>query len=882
MSLYRLLLFAFPRRVRREYGDEMVRMFEAQLRSARVTGNSRVRLWISAAADAIVYGIAERFGEPSHRPHFDVPRRGRWRSWMDSMRLDLRYAIRLFLAQPGTTFIAVLTLALGIGANTAIFSAVDSILLRPLPYEEADRLVMVWEKRQAEGVLENVVSPADYLDWEKMNTTFESIAGVLTLTADLTGSGEPERLFAAAVSPALFDALRIKPVEGRFFRPDEVIPGNHRVVVLTHGLWKRRFGGDRSVVGRKLLLNGVPHEVVGILPPTFEFPDPSIEVWAPLALAGGANPPSRTLHQLTVYARLKPGVTLDQARVEMDRVGGILSAEYPDSNRTHGAWVTSLDEHLRQPIRAGLLLLFASVAFVLLIACVNVANLLLARAASRRREVAVRAALGAGKARLAGQSLTESVVLGLLGGIAGLLVAYWGIQLLREVAPSDVAIVGLDRMGLDLRILAFCAVLSIGTGLLFGILPAWQLAHQDVNEALKFGSRTAGGVRRRLRIALVVSEIALASLLLAGAGLTWRSLHTLLGAEPGFTTRGILTSRITLPGARYREPEKQLATFADIEQRLRSLPGVIAVGATSALPLSGMDGRRGVGIEGREPTPDTPTRAHPRSVTPDYFRTMDTQLIEGRAFTPADRTGSPLAVIVNDTMARRYWPGQSAVGRRVALADGEWREVVGIVRDVRHWGLDRPVNPELYLPQAQMASRELVFTIRTSVPPASIAGAVREKLRAVDADLPLSNVRTMEEVAAESVEARSASMRVLGVFGALALVLAAAGIYGVMAHLVAIRSNEIGVRMTLGARPADVMRLILREGVIQAAIGLAIGLTGAVLVMRSFRSMLYEVSPADPVTLAVVGIVLLTTALLACALPARRAMKVDPVAALRQ
>ena len=882
MTLYRLLLLAFPRRVRREFGEDMVRMFEAQLRTARVTGNSRLRLWCSAAADAIFYGLAERFGAPSHRPHIDVRRRGRWRSWMDSVRLDLRYAIRLFLAQPGTTFIAVLTLALGIGANTAIFSAVDAVLLRPLPYEEPDRLVMVWEKRQAEGVLENVVSPADYLDWEKMNTVFESIAGVLTLTADLTGSGEPERLVGAGVSPAFFDVLRVKPVEGRFFRQDEIIPGRHRVVVLSNGLWQRRFGGDRSVVGRKLLLNGVPHEVVGVLPSTFEFPDPTIEVWAPLALAGGTNPPSRTLHQLTVYARLKPGVTLDQARTEMDRIGGILSAEYPDSNRTHGAWVTPLDEHLREPIRAGLLLLFASVAFVLLIACVNVANLLLARAASRRREVAVRAALGAGKGRLAGQSLTESVVLGLLGGAAGLLVAYWGIELLRQLAPSDVAVVGLDRMGLDMRILAFCAVLSIGTGLLFGVLPAWQLAHQDVNEALKFGSRTAGGVRRRLRVALVVSEIALASLLLAGAGLTWRSFQTLLRAEPGFTMDGILTSLITLPGARYRGADKLLTTFDNIEQRLKAIPGVVAIGGTSALPLSGMDGRRGVGIEGREPTPDTPTRAHPRSVTPDYFRAIGIQVIAGRAFSSADRSGSPLVVIVNDTMARRYWPGQSAIGRRVALADSEWREVVGVVRDVRHWGLDRTVNPELYLPQAQMPSSALVFTLRTSVPPQSIAGAVREQLRAVDADLPLSKVRTMEDVAAESVAARSASMRVLAVFGALALILAAAGIYGVMAHLVAIRSNEIGVRMTLGARPADVMRLILREGVIQAAVGLAIGLTGAVLVMRSFRSLLYEVSPADPMTLAVVGVVLLTTALVACALPARRAMKVDPVAALRQ
>ena len=881
MMLYRLLLLAFPRRVRDEYGEEMARMFEAQLRTARASGNSRARLWMSAAADALFHGCAERFGKQRDRAPVDAWRRGRWRSVMESVRLDLRYAIRLFLSQPGTTAIAILTLALGIGANTAIFSAVDSILLRPLPYDQPDRLVMVWEKRPTEGALKNVVSPADYLDWEKMNTVFESIAGVMTLTVDLTGSGEPERLFGAGVSPAFFDALRVKPVEGRFFRPDEVIPGRHRVVVLTYGLWMRRFGGDRSIVGKPLLLNGVPHEVIGILPSTFEFSDSTIEVWAPLALAGGANPPSRTSHQLTVYARLKPGVTLEQARTEMDRVGAILSAEYPDSNRTHGASVTLLDDELREPVRATLLLLFASVAFVLLIACVNVANLLLARAASRRREVAVRAALGAGRARLAGQSLTESVLLGLLGGAAGLVVAYWGIQLLRQLAPRDVAVVGLDRMGLDVRILLFCAVVSIGTGLLFGMLPAWQLARQDVNEALKFGTRTAGGVRRRLRIALVVSEIALASLLLAGTGLTWRSFHTLLNTEPGFTTEGVLTSLISLPSARYRSPEKRLATFSDIEQRLKALPGVDSAGATNALPLSGMDGRRGVGIEGREPTPDMPTRAHPRSITPDYFRAMDIQLIAGRTFTDADRAGSPLVVIVNDTMARRYWPGQSVVGRRITLDDQEWREVVGVVRDVRHWGLDRTVNPEMYFPLPQMPWSSLVFTLRTRGAPESLAGPLREQLKAVDPDLPLSNVRTMQEVAASSVAARAVSMRVLAVFGLLALVLAAAGIYGVMAHLVALRSNEIGVRMTLGAKPADIMRLILREGVIQAAAGLSIGLIGAVLVMRSFRSLLYEISPADPMTLAVVGIVLLTTALLACALPARRAMKVDPVSALR-
>jgi putative ABC transport system permease protein len=882
MTLYRLFLLAFPRQIRRDYGDEMVRMFEAQLRAARASGSSRFRLWVSAAGDAMQHGFAERFGR--RRTSAQAVRgRGRWRSWMDSVLLDLRYAFRLFLAQPGTTFIAVVMLALGVGANTAIFSAVDAVLLRPLPYEEPDKLMMVWEKRLSEGVLDNVVAPADYVDWEKMSTVFESIAAFIPTTVDLTGSGEPERLFGAGVSPAFFDVLRVRPALGRFFRQDEATVGKHRVVVLTDGIWHRRFGGDRSIVGRTLLLNSVPHEVVGVLPPTFQHPDPTLELWVPLALTGGSSPPTRTLHQLTVYARLKPGVTLEQARADMDRVGRQLSEQYPDSNRTHGAWVTTMDEQLRGPVRAGLLLLFAAVGFVLLIACVNVANLLLARAAGRRREIAVRAALGASKARLAAQTLTESVLLALVGGVAGLLIAFWGIQLLKGLAPTDVPVVGLDRMTVDLRMLAFTAGLSIATGLLFGVLPAWHLASQDVNEALKIGTRTSGGVRRRLRMALVVSEIALASLLLAGAGLTWRSFDTILHAEPGFSSDGVLTALITLPAARYRGAEKQLLTFGDIEQRFRALPGVTAVGATSALPLSGMDGRRGVAIEGLEPSPDTPTRAHPRSVTPDYFRAMQIQLVSGRVFTSADRADAPLVVIVNETMARRYWPSQSPIGRRIALGGTtDWREVVGIVRDVRHWGLDRPVNPEMYLPLSQMQSNGLMFAIRSTADPAALAGAVREQLRNVDPDLPLSNVRTMEQVAAESVESRAASMRVLGVFGVLALVLAAAGIYGVMAHLVAIRSNEIGVRMTLGAKPVDVMRLVLREGVVQASIGLVIGLAGAVVVMRSFRSMLYEVSPSDPMTLCAVAAILLATALLACALPARRAMKVEPVNALRQ
>jgi predicted permease len=801
---------------------------------------------------------------------------------MHALKQDVTYAVRLLVKHPGATVIAILTLALGIGANTAIFSAVNAILLRPLPYADPDRLVMVFEKRLAEGVLDNVVSPADFLDWSRMNGAFDKMAAMSVESADLTGAGEPVRLATGAVSPAFFDVLGVQPALGRTFRPDEAIVGGHRVVILSHDLWERRFGADAALVGRTILLNAIPHEVVGVLPSTFEFPNTELALWAPLALEGSAQAPTRVNHFLNVYARLKPGVTLDRARAEMDRVGALLQEQHPAANRNHGAHVSPLRDELQAPVRAGLLALLGAVAFVLLIACVNVANLLLAKAASRKREMAVRSALGAGRLRLAGQTLTESVLLAIVGGTAGLLVALWGIQLLRQLAPQGVPVLGLDHVGLEPRVLVFTFVLSVGTGVLFGLLPAWHLASQDVSESLKDGGRTFG-VRRRLRVALVVSEIALASLLLVGAGLTLRSFQALLQADPGFRQEGLLTAFITLPAGRYRDDGKRVATYDEIERRLASLPGVRSVGATSHLPLSGQDSRSGVGIEHRERTPDSPTRAHPRAVTLDYFKTMGIRVVSGRTFAVTDHSESPFVVVVNETMARRYWPGVSPVGRRVRLGGNStiWREVVGVVSDVKHWGFDRPVNPEMYLPQRQMVWDGLTFVLATDQDPAALTAAVREQLRAVDADLPLSNVRTMEQVAARSVAARRATMLLLAIFGALALVLAAAGIYGVMAQLVALRAPEIGIRMTLGAQPAMVMRLILGEGFVQAGIGLTIGLAGGVALMRGFRTVLYGISPADPITLAAVAAILLGTTLLACYVPARRAMRVDPVQALR-
>jgi putative ABC transport system permease protein len=520
---------------------------------------------------------------------------------------------------------------------------------------------------------------------------------------------------------------------------------------------------------------------------------------------------------------------------------------------------------------------------VLLIACANVANLLLAKAAARRREMAVRAALGAGRARLAGQALTESVLLALCGGFAGLLVAYWGIGLLRQLAPNDIPVLGLDHIRLDPRVLGFTLLLSVATGLLFGLLPAWQLANQDVNESLKDGGRGPSGVRRRLRRVLVVSEIALASLLLFGAGLTLRSFHRLLEADLGISQRDLLTAFVSLPSSRYRDDVHRVATYDDIERRMASLPGVRSVGGTSHLPLTGQDSRTGVTIEGREPVPDSPTRAHPRAVTLDYFRTMGIRVVSGRNFSASDHGEAPFVTIVNQTMARRYWPGSSPVGKRLRFGPNPrlWREVVGVVSDVKHWGFDRPVNPEMYLPQKQMVWAGLTFVLATSSDPATLTAAVREQLRAVDPDLPLSNVRTMEQVAARSVGARRSSMMLLGIFGVLALVLAAAGIYGVMAHLVALRTSEIGIRMTLGAPPGGVLRLILREGLVQALVGLAIGLGSALILVQSVRTMIYGISVADPVTLAGVTAVLLGTAMLASFVPARRAMRVDPVEALR-
>ena len=702
------------------------------------------------------------------------------------------------------------------------------------------------------------------------------------MTTDLTGEGEPEKLTAAAVSPPFLDVLGIRPLLGRTFQAGEDIAGRHRVVILGHGVWQQRFGRDAAVVGRAIMLNGVPFQVVGVLPPTAVFPHTEAQMLVPLVLFTAEEPASRTSHNFGVYARLKSGVSFEQARSEMDRIGKDLEKTYPQLSRGHGANVTRLTEEITGPVERTLVVLMSAVGFILLIACINVTNLLLAKAAGRRREMAVRAAIGAARGRLMRQMLVECGVMALAGGAAGLLLAVWSVQLLASELP---AVARPDSTAIfSVPVLVFTAVVCVATGLLAGVLPAWHLVREDPAEPLKEGGRSPVSMKRALRFGLIVAEVALTSLLLVGAGLTLRSFQTVLSQPAGIDTSHRLTFRIGLPGARYPDRPASLRFFGALESRLAAEPLIQAAGATMLPPLTGMDGRRGVVIENRVVGPDDgPTRAHPRPVTINYLKAVGATIREGRGFLPSDaETALPVA-IVNETMAGRYWPGASPLGKRVRFTDQDiWREVVGIVGDVKHWGLDAPVNPELYLPYTQFSAFALTWVLQTNGDPLALVPIVQRHVRELDANLPLFQVRTMEEVAAKSVERRRWTMTLLAWFAGLALVLAAAGIYGVMAHLVSLRTPDIGVRLTLGASPIGVMRQVLGEGALQAAIGLVIGLGASLALMRGMRTILFGIEPTDPITLVSVGISLMLVALFAVTIPALRAMKVDPITALRQ
>ncbi|HEX8137725.1 MAG TPA: ABC transporter permease [Pyrinomonadaceae bacterium] len=809
---------------------------------------------------------------------------------MGTFLQDLRYGFRMLLKRPGFTAVAVVALALGIGANTAIFSVVNGVLLRPLPFREPERLVAVWEtnaKPGAEVNSRNEVALTNFLDWRAENRVFEQIAALTYASVNLTGVAEPERIQSAVVTTNMFQTLGVEPALGRAFLPEEENVKSPRVVIISHGLWQRRFGADPGLVGRTLTLNGNQTTVVGIMPRDFQLQFPvsmAVDMWLPMRIDQAAAP-DRVYHYLYVLGRMKPGVTVAQAQSGMSAIMGQLQQQYPETNTDKGANVIPLHKQLVGTVEPYLYVLFGAVGFVLLIACANVANLLLARTSARQKEVAIRTALGASRLRLVRQLLTESVMLAVMGGATGLLLAYWGIDLLIALSPADVPRLG--EIGLHGPVFAWTLLVSVMTGLVFGLAPALQASKPDLNEALKeSGGRTSGSLRTsRLRSLLVVSEVALALVLLVGAGLMIRSLIALQRTSPGFETKNLLTMNVALPRQKYKESKQSILFFNQLIERIRSVPGVQAVGGCDPLPLSGNDGTTSFVVEGG---PMLVMAERPevgqRTITPDYFKAMGIPLIKGRAFTDQDRADAPRALVINEALARKYFPGEEPLGKRLGFDEAEkqvWWEVVGVVGNVKHKRLDLEAKPELFFPYEQQPQNFLSMVVRTSQDPGGMAGAVRSQVLSLDPEQPVFDIKTMDERLSKSVSQSRFITLLLAAFSGLALILSAVGVYGVMAYTVTQRTHEIGIRMALGAQGRDVLRLVLGQGMKLTLIGVGVGLAAALLLTRVMASLLYGVTATDPLTFVAVAALLSAVALLACFIPARRALKVDPMVALR-
>ncbi len=806
---------------------------------------------------------------------------------MDDLIRDLRYAFRFLLSRPTFSAIAVLTLALGIGANTAIFSVVNGVLLRPLPYRDPGRLVLVAEKTSYPTVS---TSYQNYVDWRDQSRSFEAMEATRATTITLSGTGEPERLNARMVTAGLFDMLGTRPETGRIFLAAEDKPNGAPVAMLSHGLWQRRFGGSGEILGQSISLDGKPTTVVGILPAGFQVFQPA-DVFLPFGPWAATLPDDRNWHPgIFPLARLKPGVSRDQARQEMIGIARRLEQQYPLFNTDKSADVVGLQDQIVKDHRPALLLLLGAVSFVLLIACVNLANLLLARAATRSREVAVRTALGAGRGRLIRQLLTESVLIAAAGGVVGLAVAWAALGSLLRLAgdalPQGVPI------GVDGRVLAFTAGVSLLAGILFGVVPALRTASPDLREALNEGSRgsTSGPGQHRLRGSLVVMEIAFAVVLLVGSGLLLRSFSRLLDTPAGFRPDHLLVVDLPVSPTAYGEPVRRYDFYDRIIERARILPGVRGAAAASFLPVSGGGSMLHFNVKGKPPaSPKDFTAAGYRAVSPGYLETLGVPFLQGRRFTNNDREGAPSVVIINQSMAKSFFPGANPLGQWIQLgatpeAEVPWMEVVGIVGDVRP-GLGLDPQAEMYLPFRQadqlLPVFQLSLILRTGGTPMAQVAALRSALAEIDPNQPLVKVRTMEDNMAASVAQPRFRAWLIGIFAGIALALAAVGVYGVMSYTVTQRTNEIGVRVTLGARPAEIFRIIVGEGLRLALLGVGLGLAAALAVTRLLESFLFGVSAYDPLTLAGVAIVLILVSLTACLLPARRATRMDPVAALR-
>src|ERR1041384_979647 len=805
---------------------------------------------------------------------------------METLVQDLRFGARMLVKNPGFTLVAVITMALGIGANTALFSVVNGVLLKSLPYKEPGRLMFSYETT---AKLPNPVgaSTLDYRDWKEQNHVFQSMGARRPFTVSLTGIEQPEKIQCEKITFDYFSTLGVEPILGRTFSEDEDKPGAAKVTLLSYGLWQRRFGGAADIVGRMIQLNGAPTTVVGIMPNDYR---PNIELWIPLAI--NFNNADRDFKELAVVGRRAPGVSREQAQAEMTTIVGRLAEQYPDFLTGWGVTLIPIHDAIVQNIRPALLILLGAVGFVLLIACSNVANLLLARAAAREREIAIRMAMGAGRLRLMRQILTESVLISLIGGGFGVLIAMWGTEALISLNPQGIP--RASEIGVDPKVLAFAVVASIFSGILFGLVPAVQTSRQNLNDVLKeAGKSLMGNSRgRRVRSALVIVEVALALVLMTGAGLLIKGFSKLQSVDPGFNHENVLAFQLSLPEANYPRQPQQAAFLKDILQRFAALPGVTSASAISQAPLAGGGASYIFWAEGRPlPTPSEAPIASSRVISPEYFQTLSIPLIAGRFFTEADNRDAPAVVIVNEIFAKSMWPGENPIGKRMTVGVPlpgdrvDWSTIVGVVGNVKHTTLNGESGMQVYEPvyqaEFQSPARNMTYLLRTSVNPVSLGESARSAVASIDGNIPMSNVKTMDRIVYDSVSPFRFNMFLLALFAAVALVLTIVGVYGVMNYAVAQRTREIGIRMALGADPGQVRGLILRQGMTLSAVGLGIGVAACYGVTRLLSSLLYGVSATDPVTFAAVAVLLAVVSLVACYLPARRATKVDPLVALR-
>ncbi|MFY9532026.1 MAG: ABC transporter permease [Candidatus Acidiferrales bacterium] len=818
---------------------------------------------------------------------------------MQTLLQDLRYGWRMLVKSPGFTAVAVLTLALGIGANSAIFSIVYCTILRPLPFPDSKQLTMIWETDANRALTRGAASPAEFLDWREQNHVFERIASWRTWFYTLTGQGEPEQVWGVSTSAEFFQLIGAHPILGRDFLQEEETPGHEQVVILSYGLWQRRYGGDPAVIGRSIVIDEKPYTVIGVLPAGFSVFGTSrqFDLWMPFAFDRARL--NRDDHSVLVFARLKKDVTLAQAQAEMGTILRRLQQQYPTNDEGIGIRVSRMQQEPVRDLLPAMSVLTAAVGLVLFIACANVANLLLARASTREREIAVRAALGAGRKRIIRQLLTESFLLAFLGGGLGLLAAYGGLRLLPIVLPPRGGFGELPRMqeiGIDHTVVGFTVLIACLTGILFGLAPAFQVSQTSLSETLKEGSRGATGARRghMLRSALVVSEVAFSLLLLLGAGLLIRSFVRLMTEDIGFNPQNLLTMQVWLPESHYAEGRPIISFYERALQQVRGLPGVISASATNFLPMTGWADFCDFDIQGRPaPPPGKEFTSEYLVVDPDYVRTMGIPLKEGRDLMPRDGEQSGGVVLINEALVNRYWPNDDPVGKLVRIQLPEtntpwrpkpregWLTIVGVVGDVRDWAWSEKRTGQIYLPYQQNPSRLMRLVVRTPADRAVTSSAVRRALMEVDANQPATEIRTMEELVTSAVARRRLSMLLLAIFAGFATLLAAVGIYGVMSYAVTQRTHEIGVRMALGAQPRDVLGMVVREGMFLTLTGVAFGFLASLLSARLIRGLLYGVSALDPVTVFGVAGFLAAVALISCFFPARRATKVDPMVALR-